>query len=451
MLPGIGIFTGAGTVLHVLVPYLRAKGFKVDSVWAQTLEAARKAADDLEIPFFTNRVDDVLLKKDVDLVFIMCPPILHAQIAVKALGIGKHVLCDRPGGLDQSETLKMVHAAQYSPSLISVMAYSLRFLPSFQYVRNIINEGRIGEVTCCDIHVQLGTLIGERCTLPPTKQATIRFLSFFFLNLTLYDRNSYDWKCEDGMGGGVLTTIGSHIIEIVSAVLGQRALRVHGVTRAPLPDANRGIRRITSDNFCSFHMEMSAGALTVITLNSQQSLNDLNIGFTVSGSGGFLTYKIDQDGNVYNGHHNRQLKKRNATNETSGRWRAGGHVTGCSEDKSIGEIVFTDTDELSFLPSSIVHNAPIQAYQRPYINGLFRMVSALRDAFSRVEDRSGWVKEAVASAATFEDGQYVMAVIDAVKRSNQLRQWTEVQVRTEEPDPNPVLSAAVRRSTISTV
>ena len=78
-------------------------------------------------------------------------------------------------------------------------------------------------------------------------------------------------------------------------------------------------------------------------------------------------------------------------------------------------------------------------------------MSSLRDAFSRVEDRSGWVKDAVASAATFEDGQYVMAVIEAVKRSSRLREWTQVEVWTEEPDPNPVLSAAVRKSTIAAV
>ena len=162
MLPGIGIFMHGGTVMNVLVPYLRMKGFKVDSVWAPSIDSARETATELEIPFFTNKVDDVLLKKEVDLVFIMCPPILHAQIAVKALGIGKHVLCDKPGGLDQSETLKMVHAAQYYPSLISIMAYSLRFLPSFQYVRSIINDNLIGEIDFCDIHVQVGRLNNER-------------------------------------------------------------------------------------------------------------------------------------------------------------------------------------------------------------------------------------------------------------------------------------------------
>ena len=97
MLPGVGIFISGGTVMKVLVPYLRAKGFKVESVWAPTIEAAKEAAEELDIPFHTHKIDDVLLKKEVDLVFIMCQPILQKIIAVKALGIGKHVVCDRPG------------------------------------------------------------------------------------------------------------------------------------------------------------------------------------------------------------------------------------------------------------------------------------------------------------------------------------------------------------------
>jgi predicted dehydrogenase len=228
------------------------------------------------------------------------------------------------------------------------------------------------------------------------------------------------------MGGGVLCMIGSHVIDVVSAVIGQRAVRVHGICRSgsSLHNSQQGIRRITSDTFSSFQMEMNGGALVVITLNSQEGQQNFDISFTVSGTQGYVTYRSDQ---------------------------SGGQVTGRSDVDPGAEMVHTDTDELSFLPSSIVNNAPIQSYQRPYINGLFRMVSSLRDAFSRVEDRSGWIKEAVALAATFEDGQYVMAVIEAIKKSSKQREWTEVDVWTEEPDPNPVLSAAVRRSTIAAV
>ena len=72
-------------------------------------------ASSLNIPFYTTRVDDVLLRKDVGFILICTPPSLHSQIAVKALGIGKHCVVSQPGGLCQNESLRMVQAAQYYP------------------------------------------------------------------------------------------------------------------------------------------------------------------------------------------------------------------------------------------------------------------------------------------------------------------------------------------------
>lgn len=109
---------------------------------------------------------------------------------------------------------------------------------------------------------------------------------------------SYDWTCEDGMGGGVITVIGSHIIDVVSAVIGQRAIRVHGITRTgSMNNGGLTIRRVTSDNFCTFQMEMTKGALGVITLNSQEGQQHFDISFTVSGTQGFVAYRSDQSGN----------------------------------------------------------------------------------------------------------------------------------------------------------
>lgn len=107
MLPGIGVF-GTGAMARVLVPLLREKGFHIEAIWGRTIKDAEEISKELKIPFYTNKIDDVLLRKDVDLVFVICPPYLHSQISVKALGIGKHVVCDKPMGLGQLDALKMV-------------------------------------------------------------------------------------------------------------------------------------------------------------------------------------------------------------------------------------------------------------------------------------------------------------------------------------------------------
>lgn len=233
MLPGIGIF-GTGNIVKIIVPYLKQKGFKVEALWGRTLSKAEQAAKELDIPYFTNKIDNVLLKKDVDLIFILCSPHLQAQIAVKALGIGKHVVCDKPAGLCQSEAIKMVHAAQYYPSLISIINHSLRFLPAFAHMKKAISEGFIGaqnDITACDIRVQMETI----------------YLS------------QYNWLCDKSMGGGVLTLIGSHVIDLVSYLINQKAVRVHGIVKTfqDTSDTINGIRRITSPDFCTFQMEMS--------------------------------------------------------------------------------------------------------------------------------------------------------------------------------------------------
>lgn len=95
--------------------------------------------------------------------------------------------------------------------------------------------------------------------------------------------------------------IGSHVIDFVSAVLRQRAARVHGVTRTGNVAGARGasgIRRVTSDRFASFTMEMNGGALVAVTLNSQEGLQHFDFSFSVTGTQGYVRYHNDPSGKV---------------------------------------------------------------------------------------------------------------------------------------------------------
>ncbi len=47
---------------------------------------------------------------------------------------------------------------------------------------------------------------------------------------------------------------------------------------------------------CSFQMEMSGGALVVMTLVSQPGQQHLDVSFSVSGSHGYVTYRSDETG-----------------------------------------------------------------------------------------------------------------------------------------------------------
>ncbi|RXN10946.1 glucose-fructose oxidoreductase domain-containing 1 [Labeo rohita] len=86
MLPGVGVF-GTSLTARVIIPLLKNEGFSVKALWGRTQEEAEELARDMNVPFYTNRIDDVLLHPDVDLVCINLPPPLTRQIAVKTLEV----------------------------------------------------------------------------------------------------------------------------------------------------------------------------------------------------------------------------------------------------------------------------------------------------------------------------------------------------------------------------
>ncbi|XP_015833490.2 glucose-fructose oxidoreductase domain-containing protein 2 [Tribolium castaneum] len=388
MLPGIGLF-GTGPMVKLLVPILRENGFKIEAVWSRTLLDAQETARELNIPFFTNKIDDVLLRKDVDLIFVLCSPNLHAQISVKALGIGKHIVCDKPAGLNQCDALKMVRAGQYYPSLISLINHPFRFLPALTHMRKAIKENYLeSSITLIDIRIQSGSLFT--------------------------DSDCFDWKCDDVMGGGALNLIGSHVIDLVTYLTNQRAVRVHGVVRTftkTTPNIT-GIRHISAPDFCTFQMELGNGILVTATLNSHTMGGNFQQEVMVCSTNGHL---VVRGGDLFG--------RRNRGNE---------------------EVLYLDVEDLQC--AAVVPNSSLP---KPFIKGVSKMVSALREAFLPVKEKAGWVKEPVCSAANFDDGLYVQAVLSAIRQSSNTRQWVKVDVLTKQPDTNALLSAAVRRTAIS--
>ena len=223
--------------------------------------------------------------------------------------------------------------------------------------------------------------------------------------------SDYDWLCDATMGGGILALVGSHVIDLISYLTNQKAVRVHAVIRTfnQTTEHINGIRNITSPDFCSFQMELKSGALVTATLTSHIK-GQMTQEILVCGPNGHLVVKS-------------------------------GDLHGCQGQQ----------EEPLHVDAEMVRETPVMSdsIPKPYIKGLQKMIGALREAFQPVEDKSGWIKQPVSRAANFEDGLYVQAVIDALKRSNKKREWAKVHVMTEEPDPIPLLSAAVRSTAIS--
>lgn len=69
------------------------------------------------------------------------------------LGIGKNVICDRTA--TPLDAFRMMSAAQYYPKLLSIMGNVLRFLPAFVRMKELVEEGYVGELLVCEAQVRV--------------------------------------------------------------------------------------------------------------------------------------------------------------------------------------------------------------------------------------------------------------------------------------------------------
>lgn len=102
-----------------------------------------------DVSVYTDHLS-MLADSDIDAVWILTPPRLHATMVLDSLGHARHVLCEKPlaTSIEETEkirkTLKKTEHASNNPVLMP--AHNFIFTPCFQYATNLIEKGEIGNV-----------------------------------------------------------------------------------------------------------------------------------------------------------------------------------------------------------------------------------------------------------------------------------------------------------------
>ena len=74
---------------------------------------------------------------------IATPNFTHKPIAVAAAQAGKHVMCEKPLGLNAGEVRAMYEAAR-DAGVVHMTAFTYRFAPSMRYLRHLLKTGALG-------------------------------------------------------------------------------------------------------------------------------------------------------------------------------------------------------------------------------------------------------------------------------------------------------------------
>jgi predicted dehydrogenase/aryl-alcohol dehydrogenase-like predicted oxidoreductase len=89
--------------------------------------------------------EDLLRDPEVQAVYVATPHTGHAEWAIRACEAGKHVLCEKPLGVNAGEAMAMVEAARANDVLL-MEAFMYRCTPQTLRLTEILRSGMIGEV-----------------------------------------------------------------------------------------------------------------------------------------------------------------------------------------------------------------------------------------------------------------------------------------------------------------
>ena len=375
-LPRIGVF-GTGWTARMLIPMFTENGFQVIAICGRKRESAERVAIDLDIPFKTNNFQEFLLNSEVDLVCIVSPPHTHAEMAVKALSAGKHVLCSFPMALTQSDAEKMVNAARYYPSLLAICQNPLRHIPAVIRMKELIEEGFCGKLMVSEVVVRRGPLVHPK---------------------------GFTWMCDKLMGGGILSSVGSYVVDVLAFLTSDRIREVNGQIRTlvtQLPGRVEGFRSIDSDDFATFTLNCESGLCITVTLNGHVP-DQYSQELLMIGDRGRLILRGSELYGQANGEAREKLLVR---------------------DDNAAKHCSADEDNLT-VPPLMLHGAE-------------QAVAVLLRAFSASPVRMQVDMSMVGHSATFEDGLYANAVVDAVNESSSTCRWQSVVVGERGSQRNP--------------
>jgi predicted dehydrogenase len=134
---------GAGIGAEHLEGYRALRDlFTVNALCDRDLERAERVAGGEPLDLVPD-VGSILAQEDIDLVDICLPPHLHAEVAVTALGAGKHVICEKPLARSLAEVDAIAAAAQRAGREVFPV-FQYRFGPAFAALDALIARGLAG-------------------------------------------------------------------------------------------------------------------------------------------------------------------------------------------------------------------------------------------------------------------------------------------------------------------
>lgn len=218
----------------------------------------------------TTSFQSLLDDPEIDIIDIATPNQLHHDEILAAFAAGKHVYCDKPLTTSLQSAQAIRAAVEAHPQLGHGMAFHMRFIPATLRARQLVQEGFLGRA--------------------------------YHFRATYYHAGYTDptrplsWRLNKDTGGGALSDLGSHIIDLISYVLGDyeavRATTETFVTERPAAKGSTDMLPVEVDDYVALQARLKNGALGIIEASRFATGTQDGLTFEIYGEKGALKFDM---------------------------------------------------------------------------------------------------------------------------------------------------------------
>lgn len=379
------VVVGVGFIGVAHVEALRRLGVYVAGVVGSSPERAREKAAKANLPQVYDSLEDVVSDESVDVVHIASPNHVHADQVRLVLDGNKHVVCEKPLALSPEDTADLVERAR-TAGKVHAVCFNIRFYPLNHQAMAMVADGAIGEP---------------------------RFITGSYHQDWLLKETDWNWRLQPEVGGSLraVADIGSHWLDLTRFISGKNVESVMAdlhtlvpVRRhppGPVESFGRAAEtsdlieeEMTTDDAAGILLRYEGAVRGAVTISQVSAGEKNSVRYEIAGSEGAISWFSQHPDQL-------RIGRRDRPNE----------------------VLYRDP------AMSAEEAARIMAYPGGHVEGF---PDTFRGLFGQVyEDVSRGAPSPAPRYPTFDDGHDAVLVTEAVARSDESQQWTDVRREKE--------------------
>ncbi len=361
----------------------RIGGVEITAIVSKEKEQAEKLADRYSIPAVFENWQDVLSRKDIEVIHNCTPNLYHYEINKAAIENKKHIISEKPLTINTQQSSELLELLK-KHNVVNAVNFNYRFYPLIFHLHSVFEE-EVGNVYLVHGH---------------------------YLQDWLFYDTDYNWRLETEVSGEsrAIADIGSHWCDLIQFVTGLKITKVfadlstiHKVRKKPAvivetfkgKEAGQSTEtsdvKISTEDAGSVLFALENGARGVFTVSQVSAGRKNHFWFEIDGNKKAVSWNQENPNELWIGHR-----------------------------EKANEILIKDPSLLSDEARKFAHypGGHPEGYPDGPKNLFMSVYNFIRERKDPMKDKPDF--------PTFKDGHQENKIVEAIIKSNKEQKWVEV-------------------------